>query len=271
MPELPEVQTIVTDLRRQVSQKRIVSCRIIRSTVVHGDDRNFARRVVGGKIVEIKRRGKFILIDLDRDRYIITHLKMTGKFVVASKFRHYHRHDRAVLLLDNNQKIVFNDSRCFGRLEICDDITKHAGLKKLGWEPWDKRVSESTLLTDFKKRTTPIKNLLLDQSIITGIGNIYASEILFDAKINPFRKSKSLNKKEIARLIRSMRKTLHEAIECNGTSISDYRRVDDKTGNYQNFLKVYGKAGENCVHCTTPIRKLKQQQRSTFLCSNCQK
>ncbi len=271
MPELPEVHTIVAELNRQVLRRRILSCRIARAQSIHGESEDFVRSVTGKKIGKVERRGKYILFGLDRNIGIVAHLRMTGKFVVSSKFCRYRRHDRVALLLDDNRKIVFNDPRCFGRLEVCDNIAEHPGIKKLGWEPWDGEVSVSKLLGSLKGKTAPIKNLLMDQTLIAGIGNIYASEMLYDAKIDPFRESNSLNGREIARLIRSMRHTLEEAIACNGTSVSNYRRVDDKTGDYQNFLKVYGREGKECPRCMTPILREKQNQRSTFLCPNCQR
>ena len=271
MPELPEVQTIVTELNRQVLRRRVLSCRIFRSAVIRGDADGFTRRVTGRKIAEIKRRGKYILIVLDCNVTVVTHLRMTGKFVIAGCLRRRHRHDRLAFLLHDGRKLVFNDPRVFGRLEICNDIAKHSGLAKLGWEPWDEEISASELRERLKGSAKPVKSLLLDQSFIAGIGNIYASEILYDAGIHPARKSNSLDGSELIRLIRSLRKILKKAIAENGTSISDYRRVDNKTGNFQRFLKVYGREGESCVRCSKPIRKLRQNQRSSFLCSSCQK
>lgn len=270
MPELPEVQTVVTELKQQIQQKLILSCRILRPSIVFGNPDSFIKNTVGKRFVNIKRRGKFILFFLSPASYIIGHLRMIGKFIVASKFKSHHPHDRLLFILEGNQKLVFNDSRCFGRLEACDDISSHSGLGKLGREPWDKEITAKHLKQALQKRETPIKNLLLDQSFITGIGNIYASEILFDAQINPFRKSKMLKINELEQLIISMRKILTAAIEHNGTSISDYRRVDNKSGSYQNFLQVYGKTGVSCTRCKASIIKQKQSQRSTFFCEHCQ-
>ena len=220
--------------------------------------------------MSVTRRGKFIVFILNSPKVVIAHLKMTGKFITTSKYRPYHRHDRVFFILDDGQKLIFNDLRCFGRLELCDDIDHHNGIGSLGWEPWDTQLTAKKLHQNLIKRESPIKSLLLDQSIIAGIGNIYASEILFDARIDPLKKAKSLKVSECERMIRSMRKILKKALRYNGTTISDYRRVDEKTGSFQNFLKVYGKAGTACFYCKQPISKIKQNQRSTYLCAHCQ-
>jgi len=271
MPELPEVQTVVSDLNEQILQKKILSCRILRPSIVKNETEAFIQYTVGKRFIKVERRGKFLLFYLSPSGYLVGHLRMTGKFIIASKFKAHHTHDRLFFILEGNQKLVFNDSRCFGRLEMCEDLSKHPGLCRLGREPWDREITAGMLRKILTKRETPIKNVLLDQSFIAGIGNIYASEILFDARISPFRKSKTLKPKELKQLICSMRKILTAAIEHNGTSISDYRRVDDQAGSYQDFLKVYGKTGDSCIRCEAPILKEKQSQRSTFFCQDCQK
>ncbi len=272
MPELPEVQTVVTELHESILNSIIKSCHVLRSNVLNVNEKHFAERMIERRIVDVTRKGKFILFRMDPPGYLIAHLKMTGKFIVASKYRSHHPHDRVFFILDDNRKLIFNDVRCFGRLGIYDDIDAHPGLGKLGWEPWNNNLTSRNLRHILKRKDVAIKNLLLDQSVIAGIGNIYASEILFDARISPSRKSKALSLRELEQLIRSTRSILKKAIVHNGTSISDYTRVDEKTGDFQNFLKVYGKAGSKCVGCGHhTISKIKQNQRSTFLCHHCQK
>ncbi|MBT7712436.1 MAG: bifunctional DNA-formamidopyrimidine glycosylase/DNA-(apurinic or apyrimidinic site) lyase [Deltaproteobacteria bacterium] len=271
MPELPEVQTIVNELQTNLPGRKISSCRIIRESIVHGDHNRFQKIVEKKTIIKIDRLGKYIVIHLSTDVWIIVHLRMTGKFVLQPDSRSTHKHDRAVFQLDNRLKLIFSDVRCFGTLEVCDDLGKHKGLRQLGLDPWSKKLTAGILKLKFDARKIPIKTALLDQKIIAGLGNIYASEILFDAGINPMIPANKLSKGKLSAIIQSMRKILSLALKYNGTSISDYRRVDEKQGMFQNFLKVYGKADQKCLNCSCKIEKIVQNQRSTFLCPLCQK
>lgn len=271
MPELPEVQTVVDGLRKTIIGKEIIQCEVIRSSIIQGNDEQFVKEVQNTVFQSIDRRGKYILLTLSSGKSIVTHLRMTGKFIYVKSANEKSKYERVIFRLKNSFNLVFHDVRCFGTIELVDNLQKSEKLKKIGWEPWDKRLTAETLQRELKKRSIPIKSALLDQSIIAGIGNIYASEILFDCQINPKRRCKSLNKKHLKKILESTRKILSLAMEHNGTSISDYRRVDDKTGEFQNFLKVYGKKDKPCVRCRNPIKKEIISQRSTFLCSKCQK
>ncbi|MBU2643480.1 bifunctional DNA-formamidopyrimidine glycosylase/DNA-(apurinic or apyrimidinic site) lyase [bacterium] len=271
MPELPEVQTIVNELAENLPGSTISSCRILRESIVQGDQTRF-RRIVKNKLIQkIERRGKYIIFSLSSDFWIVVHLRMTGKFVLQPNSRQPQKHDRVVFYLSNHQKLIYSDVRCFGTFDLTDDLQECRGLNQLGPDPWSEEVTAARLKKELTNRKIPIKTALLDQKIIAGLGNIYASEILFDAGVNPIIAANSLSERKLSVIIRSMRKILNLALQYNGTSISDYRRVDDKQGTFQNFLKVYGKADQKCLNCSSQIVKITQNQRSTFLCPTCQK
>ncbi|PCI29894.1 MAG: DNA-formamidopyrimidine glycosylase [SAR324 cluster bacterium] len=271
MPELPEVQTIVNDLAPEISQQKILGCAIHRESVLRTAPQEFVRIVVGAKFVSVKRVGKYILFSLDERGWLLAHLRMTGKFILQQAPIKVHPHDRVVFALENGKSLIFSDVRCFGTLEHLSTLEDHIGLNRQGWDPWSSHLTASSLRQRLEKRRSPIKTVLLDQTLIAGLGNIYAAEILFDAAIDPQSKANSLSLHQLKQLVFSIRKILDLALIHNGTSISDYRRVDDQTGEFQHFLKVYGKTGTACVRCSTLIIRIKQNQRSTFLCPHCQK
>ncbi len=270
MPELPEVQTVVSELNQQVQGRTINSVNILRDTIIQNPKSDFVKAVKGQLIVRVDRKGKYILFELQQGGWILAHLRMTGKFIVQKSPVSVQKHDRVIFELDNQLTMIFNDVRCFGTLEMIFSLENNKKINQLGWEPWDRKLTPSALRKKFKNRSMAIKTLLLDQGIIAGLGNIYAAEILFHAKISPFKTGKELTNDQLSRLIESTRFILEEALHYNGTSISDYRRIDDKQGTFQNFLQVYGKEGNPCSICSSPVLKKRQNQRSTFYCSQCQ-
>lgn len=270
MPELPEVQTIIDGLNSCLPDRRVVSSRILRESIVQGEPLRF-RKAIRNRIIEgIHRRGKYIIFDLSGDLHIVAHLRMSGKFIVQPKHSRIRQHDRVIFYLDNHLKLIFSDVRCFGTLEAVTVLDTHRGLKQLGFDPWDRQLTADRLRLMLRRRSIAVKTALLDQSVIAGIGNIYASEILFAAGIAPTIPAGVLTRKQLSAIIHSMRYVLSQALIYNGASISDFRRIDEKQGMFQNFLKVYGKDGKQCIHCSSGIVKIIQNQRSTFLCPQCQ-
>jgi len=266
MPELPEVQTVIDGLNQIIINQTIRKIKILRKGITSC---NFSQ-ILGEKFLKLERRGKYIIFHLSSELVIIGHLKMTGKFVVTSKYVKYHPHDRVIFFLGDQSKLIFNDVRCFGHLELIGSADLLEKFKKMGPEPWDSKYNSQYLQKKLENRKIPIKTLLLDQNLVAGIGNIYASEILFEAGIHPEKPGHSLMVSEFNQIIESTRRILNLALKYNGTTISDFRRVDEKTGEFQNFLKVYGRQGLACRICGEKIQKIKQNQRSTFLCSSCQ-
>ncbi len=268
MPELPEVQSVANGLQSVVGQK-IDQVHVLRQRPLGklGID-EFCKALEGTSIVSVSRRAKYLLFKLSLQNVMAVHLRMTGKFVLLHEQEALDSWTRIQFILGNQQVLNFHDKRCLGTVELFDSMEHFEQQKPLGIEPL--QVKERELKQLLQNSASPIKTWLLDQTKLTGIGNIYASEILFDAKISPLRQAKSLQKNEVHSLFQSIQHILNHAIKCNGTSISDFRGVDEKTGEFQNFLKVYGRKGQTCQVCQIPLICIRQQQRSSFYCPACQ-
>jgi len=270
MPELPEVQTIVNDLQTIVGDTLTGFVSLWPKAVKNSSVKKCITAISGRKILGIERIGKNIAITLDSGSYIILHLKMTGQLVLntVDENKKYTRH---IFYLKKHGALEFRDIRKFGTLEIVN-AKKRAVLKaSKGVDPFAKdfTLNYFSKLLD-KQKNKVIKTVLMDQQVIAGIGNIYASEILFEAKILPMRTASSLKTAEIRKLHQSIKKILQKAIVLRGTSTSDYRDTKGKKGDFQNYLKVYQKAGKKCAKCGTIVEKSIIGQRSTFYCPNCQ-
>ncbi|MBT8350240.1 MAG: bifunctional DNA-formamidopyrimidine glycosylase/DNA-(apurinic or apyrimidinic site) lyase, partial [Deltaproteobacteria bacterium] len=230
----------------------------------------FIQAVESKKIVDLTRRAKYLIFHLKPELYLLTHLRMTGKFILTSHLKSPGKYHRVWFHLGNKKILVFEDIRCLGKMELATKETICKKLGQLGVEPLSKKLNVSSFQKCCNKTIRPIKAVLMDQSVIAGIGNIYASEILFKAGIHPERQAKFLTPVERKQIIRNIKLILKKAIQLQGTTVSDFRRVDDKSGRFQNFLNVYGKAGQPCPKCTQLIQRIVQYQRSTFFCPHCQ-
>ena len=264
MPELPEVQTIINGLTRKVLGKEIEEINELRAGTVVWQNPVTSL----GKINSISRRGKYILMQTSNNFKLVIHMRLTGKLIFETDLAKTSDHARAELVFSDNTKLIFNDIRTFGKIQILKINEKIEALQKLGVEPLSDNFDTRYLKNKLKNRKAPIKNILLDQRVIAGLGNIYVAEILFRSKIDPRIPGNKLKKKKLESIVSETKKVLQEAIKYNGTTISDYRSVEDKTGEFQNFLKVYRK--ENC-ECGHQIKKIKQAGRSTYYCPVCQK
>ena len=271
MPELPEVQTIVSELKNIIIGAEILDIKVFRNSAIIGSSDSFIHSVKNKKFLNVIRKGKYIILELSGGQNLFVHLRMTGKLIYLDSFNKPAKHDRVAFFLGDKKFLVFNDIRSFGKIEHCNDPKNHKGLGLLGMDALDKKLDVATIKNLIEKCSLAIKTKLLDQKFIAGIGNIYASEILFDAEINPLTPAKDLNNNQIQRMLKATRKILKKAVEKNGTTISDYQRVDKKTGEFQNFLKVYQKQNQKCPTCKTLIQKIKLNQRSTYFCPQCQK
>jgi formamidopyrimidine-DNA glycosylase len=259
VPELPEVETVVRSLAPHLTGRRIVSATFSSKFVTPGNRKKLAEKFAGRSIQSIRRRGKFILMTLDQGTLAV-HLGMTGKLLVDSAETPYthgiFRLDRGVLLYD--------DPRQFGRIEWSPKR-----VDKLGPEPLEIGLAEFT--ARLRKRKTKIKPLLLNQTFLAGMGNIYVDEALFLAGIHPLAIASRLTASRAARLHQAIRDVLTLAIEHRGSSISDYVDADGERGNFQLLHKAYGRQDEPCVNCGTPIKKIIVGQRGTHFCPRCQK
>ena len=264
MPELPEVQTIVEELNDDIKNKFIISILEYRENTVL----NLNKHHNFGKIENINRRGKYIILHTSNNLDIVVHLRMTGKLIYEENHLNTSSHCRAEIIFSDRTKLIFDDVRTFGKIWITANSKNLKGIKKLGVEPLNKYFDKKYLKQKIHTRKVSVKSLLLDQTIIAGLGNIYVCEILFRAKVNPLTLGQNLPDKKIADVVGQTKIVLSEAIEKNGTTISDYRRVDGKTGEFQNYLKVYQKV--NC-ECGNKISKIKISGRSTYFCNKCQK
>jgi formamidopyrimidine-DNA glycosylase len=290
MPELPEVETIKRELNRKIKGKTLEKLwtdhpKMVRDTSFD----KLEKEVQKAKIVKVFRRAKNLFLELSNGKSLWIHLKMTGHLLFKSKNPtlrelnflekdRFNSYIHFIFHFTDGSQVAFSDLRKFGRIklikakisEILKDPKKY-GLEKNGPEPLSKKFSVQKLREILKKRNKAIKLILMDQSLLAGIGNIYASEILFHAKIKPTRKAGKLTKKEIKKLYISIKKILTRAIKNKGSSVNDYRDLSGKKGKFQNLLKVYGRTGKKCYSCGRIIKRIKQGQRSTFFCPCCQK
>lgn len=269
MPELPEVETIKRDLTSRIVGRRFVGVTLNWPQAVQiPSPEEFCHRLQGLRIEELDRRGKYLIFRLSTGEALILHLMMSGSLLLdpqGGSDPYY----RAVFLLDDGAGLYFRDPRKLGRMWVVADDSTVVG--KLGYEPLSPAFTAEALEEWVKKHSVPIKAALCDQSFLAGVGNMYADEALFAAKIHPRRRTNSLSNEEIARLHRAIRGVLEEAIGSYGASISDYRRPDGEPGTAQFAFKVAHRGGEPCPVCNTPIERIPIRQRGTYFCPNCQR
>ena len=265
MPELPEVETVRRDLSGAVTGKTIIAVKVMRPQVIRQPGpRQFAAGVRGAAIRAVLRQGKLLILELSTGQALTVHLKMTGQLVypgTAAK-------SRVSFRFSDGTWLDFNDQRVFGELRLLDNWRELALVKNFGPEPLT--LSEKELSARLASKKTRIKPLLLDQSFIAGIGNLYAAEILFAAGISPQRPANSLSMKEISRLHAAMGAVLRRAIKYGGSSIDDYVRVSGKPGTFVRYHKVYGRAGKACPACKTTVKRINVGGRGTYFCPRCQ-
>lgn len=267
MPELPEVHTVLEGLLGALESRQITAlCSYYPGTVIYDpalDYEPFPARVIAGT-----RRGKYMILSLEHGASLIIHLRMTGKLIYEAQPKEVHKHERARLELDNGAAIRFFDLRTFGKITLLKSENTGNYLPDLGAEPLSPDFTATYLLQQLKGRKAPVKNLLLDQSIVAGLGNIYVCELLYRARLNPQTPGNKITQKQAKEMVKHTVDVLNEAIRVGGTSISDYRRIDDKTGEFQHFLKVYHKEICPLGHA---VMRIRQGGRSSFYCPVCQK
>lgn len=273
MPELPEVETVVRGLKKELLKRKFKKVNIYYDNIIEYPSKaDFKEKIVNQTINDIKRYGKWIIFVLD-DYYLLSHLRMEGKYFIKTSLDELEKHEHIVFLLDNNLELRYMDVRKFGKMLLIekDKINEVGPFPNMGLEPFDKNLNIEYLKDKFKKKKLPIKSILLDQSIIVGIGNIYADEILFLSKINPLKESNKLNDKELDDIIENSKTILTKAIEKGGTTIRSYTSLNGIHGLFQQELYVHSKEGEECPICKNKIIKIKVGGRGTYYCPNCQK
>ena len=273
MPELPEVETVVRGLRAKVVGRIIRKVNIYYENIIeYPDVCSFQEKIKNQKINEINRYGKWIIFVLDR-YYLLSHLRMEGKYFLKPKGATLEKHEHVSFVLDNDIELRYMDVRKFGKMQLIEkeNINKIGPFLEMGLEPWDKKLNTLYLKEKFLRKKLPIKSCLLDQRIIVGIGNIYADEILFLSKINPLKEANSLSFEELERIIDNTKLVLEKAIEKGGTTIRSYTSLNGIHGLFQQELYVHSKEGQKCLICGSDILKIKVGGRGTYYCPKCQK
>ena len=281
MPELPEVETVRRGLLPVMEGQRIDQAQVNRPDLRFALPDNMAARLTGQVVQALRRRSKYILADLSSGETLLIHLGMSGRMLISGtqlgQFHHAHpapeKHDHVVLTMESGARVTFNDPRRFGAMDLMPTANwqAHKLLADLGPEPLGNGFNEAYLAHRLENRATPIKSALLDQKVVSGLGNIYVCEVLHRAGIAPTRLAGDLTAKQAAALVPLIRTVLSEAIEAGGSSLRDYRQADGELGYFQHSFHVYDREGQPCPACATPIVRLVQSGRSSFYCPSCQR
>ena len=272
MPELPEAETIARDLDPRLAGATIRSVTNTHDDVIAGDPAAFRQALAGRAIASVGRRGKNVVLRLDDDSRLVVNLGMTGRLVLDDSARaHELRHVAVRFQLDDGRTLLYDDTRRFGLLEIFDRDRWRQRDAELGIEPLSDQLTGVALRAMTRKTRAPVRNFLLDQYRVAGIGNIYALEALFRAGIRPTRRGRTLTRAETGRLADRIRDVLRDAIRHRGTTFSDYRDASGEQGGFEPLLQVYGREGEPCRACGTPIKRTVLSNRSAFYCPSCQR
>ncbi|MGX6961480.1 DNA-formamidopyrimidine glycosylase [Vagococcus xieshaowenii] len=273
MPELPEVEAVRTGLELLVIGKQVEEVVVLWPSIIESPEVDvFKSELVGQTIEEMRRRGKFLIFKWT-NYDMISHLRMEGKYEVHQQTDAIDKHTHVIFKFTDGTELRYLDVRKFGRMTLLpkDTALNYKGITKLGPEPTPETFTLEPFKTSLKKYHKAIKPLLLDQKLVTGLGNIYVDEALFEAQIHPEQPADSLTTKEVTRLYQSIIDVLARAVEAGGTTIRSYKNALGEAGKFQVSLNAYGLTGEPCKRCGTPIVKTKVAQRGTHFCPNCQK
>lgn len=283
MPELPEVETVKEGIAPAMTGKVIARAEVNRPDLRWPFPERMADRLTGARVLGLRRRSKYILADLDTAETLLIHLGMSGRMLVSGQrigdFFHAHpapaKHDHVVLHMADDARITFNDARRFGAMDLMPTAAQddHWLIRDLGPEPLGNAFHAAYLTRKLAGRNTPIKSALLDQRVVSGLGNIYVCEVLYRAGIHPARKAGRISEGRVASLVPPIRDVLTEAIAAGGSSLRDYRQSDGELGYFQHVFQVYDREGEPCLTpgCDKIIRRIVQSGRSSFFCPQCQR
>ena len=287
MPELPEIEIVKRSLFLKINKATIIQTTIKNKNLRYKISNKLSNDLMGKKILKISRRSKYLVFHFKK-KLLLIHLGMSGKILLMRmndkaifKTSFYYdlnilkKHNHVYFKLNNGFTLIYNDVRRFGFIKLYNTtkLNKISFIKKLGLEPFDKNFNISYFKKFVKKRKKNIKNLLMDQSFISGLGNIYVNEVLFLSKINPLKKCSSIDRYEIKNLILNINKILKFSIKKGGSSIKDFKNTHGKRGNFQEFFHVYGRTNKDCsrISCKGKVKKISISNRSSFYCSKCQK
>jgi formamidopyrimidine-DNA glycosylase len=270
VPELPEVETVVRELRPRLTGRRIERVWAGDKALRRPWDAAWAGRIAGRRVKAVRRRGKWILVDLDRG-LLVVHLGMTGRLTVVPAEGATVEHTHFVADLDNGRQLRFRDVRRFGSVTLCSDVAEFESFLdgRLGPEPFD--LARAEFFKELQTTGRPLKAVLLDQRVTAGVGNIYADESLFEARLPPGRLGRDTTPAEAERLRKAIVMVLERAIRLRGSTIRDFVGGSGRRGRYQSEFRVYGRTGEPCLRCETPIVRVRLAGRSTHYCPKCQR
>lgn len=277
MPELPEVETVCRGIAPFIEGQSVTKALTHRPNLRFDFPPFLNERLSGLSVKSVKRRAKYVLIELSDGKYMVIHLGMSGQVKVVPDYDGYERvkHDHMELFFDHGGALVYNDPRRFGFVLLFDDLealNQDKAFTSMGPDPFSDVFTPQYLYESFIKKFAPMKSLLLDQRLVAGLGNIYVCEALFLAGIDPRRKGCDVEEGEVALLHKAILDVLKKAIKAGGSTLKDYRRADGKLGYFQNELLVYGREGELCNSCTrSEIERIVQSGRSSFYCPTCQR
>jgi len=286
MPELPEIEVVKKSLFKMINKSKIIDIEINNRNLRYKIPKNFTNNLIGEKILRISRKSKYILFHFKK-KILLIHLGMSGKLLILKKYEknflrtsfYYdlniiNKHNHIIFKFNNDLNLIYNDIRRFGFFKLYNftEANQITFLKRLGVEPFSKKLNIKYFNKIIKNKKKNIKNLLMDQSFICGLGNIYVNEALFASKINPLRICLTLKNNEIKNLITNIRKILIFSISKGGSSIKDFQGSSGKTGGFQEFFYVYGKNNKNCSRfsCKGRIKRITISNRSSFYCNKCQ-
>jgi len=286
MPELPEIEIVKRSLFKMVNKAKIVNVKINNKNLRYKIPNTLSKKLINEKILKISRRSKYLIFHF-KNKLLLVHFGMSGKFLIVRnkdnkmfKTSFYYdlnilaKHNHIYFVLNNGLVLIYNDVRRFGFFKLFENIKlkEIIYLKKLGPEPFSVLFCIKYVQKFIKNRKKNIKNLLMDQTFVSGLGNIYANEALFLSKIHPLRQCSNLERKSIKNLIYNIRRVLKISINQGGSSIKDFKNADGKSGNFQQFFNVYGQENKNCsrISCKGKIKKISISNRSSFYCNSCQ-
>jgi formamidopyrimidine-DNA glycosylase len=271
MPELPEVETVARDLRPLLTGRSVVGLRRSRKALRQAWDKSWEKKLLGRRVEAVHRRGKWLLLELDGGAFLMVHLGMTGRFTVVAPAAPVEPHTHLVFRLDNAHELRFRDARRFGSVTYFPDRSTWETFLdgRLGPEPWD--LTPADWRAALKGTRRAVKAVLLDQTVVAGVGNIYADEACFAARIDPRQPGNALKPAEADRLLQAIRAVLDRAIESRGSSIRDYVGGSGQPGDFQDRFAVYGRTGEPCPRCGRAVESVRLGGRSTHFCARCQK
>lgn len=274
MPELPEVETVKEALNQTVKGQTIKDIELRYEPMVKNMSADeFKEKLINQTIQEVSRRGKYLVFHFD-DYQLLSHLRMEGKYFYVDSDFELNPHVHAIFTLENGKRLLYQDTRKFGTYHLYDkaiDLETTAPFQVLGLEPFATEFTPSYVKEKIQNKKKPIKSLLLDQTVVCGLGNIYVDEVLYRARLHPLTSSSELTDKDIENVVKYTVEVLARAIELGGTTIRTFSSSHGVSGTFQNELLVHQRKGENCYECHTPIEKIKVGGRGTYFCPTCQK